>query len=75
MSEMFEDLKKLSEILEKGEITQAEKGFYAALFAPTAINSTGTLTVTLDKSGQHALNCYDATTDADHAIMFTVSDN
>ncbi len=50
-------------------------GFYTALFAPTAIDSTGTLTVTLDKPGQHALNCYDATADADHAIMFTVSDN
>ena len=50
-------------------------GFYAALFSPTAIDSTGILTVTLDKPGQHALICFDATADADHPIMFTVSDN
>ena len=53
-----------------------EKGFHAASFAPTAIDSTDILTVTLDKPGQHALNCYDESTDGgDHAIMFTVSDN
>ncbi len=57
-----------------GPPVDPEKGFYAALFAPTAIDSTGTLTVTLDKPGQHALNCYDEST-GDHAIMFTVSDD
>ena len=50
-------------------------GFYAALFTPNAIDSTGILTVTLDKPGQHVLNCFDDTADADHPIMFTVSDN
>ena len=59
-----------------GPPVDPEKGFYAALFAPTAIDSTGTLRVTLDKPGQHALNCYDGSTDGgDHAIMFTVSYN
>ncbi|MEE8406950.1 MAG: hypothetical protein V3S32_07355 [Acidimicrobiia bacterium] len=58
-----------------GPPVDPEKGFYAALFAPTAIDSTGILTVTLDKPGQHALNCFDETADADHSIMFTVSDS
>ncbi len=58
-----------------GPPVDKEKGFYAALFAPTAIDSTGILTVTLDKPGQHALNCYDLLTDENHAIMFIVSDN
>ncbi len=50
-------------------------GFYTALFSPTAIGSTGTMTVILDTPGQHALNCFDATADLDYPIMFTVSDN
>ncbi len=71
------------EILEEGlfellGITDVDDwpGFYAALFAPTAIDGTGILTVTLDKPGQHALNCFDRTdSGGNHAIMFTVSDN
>jgi hypothetical protein len=71
------------EILEEGlfellGITDVDDwpGFYAALFSPTAIDSTGILTVTLDKPGQHALNCFDSTeSGGNHAIMFTVSDN
>jgi hypothetical protein len=72
------------EILEDGIFTvvgggppaDPEKGFYAALFPPTAIDSTEDLTVTLDTPGQHALICFDASTGGgDRAIMFTVSDN
>jgi hypothetical protein len=72
------------EILEDGIFTvvgggppaDPEKGFYTALFAPTAIDSTEDLTVTLDTPGQHALICFDASTGGgDHAIMFTVSGN
>ena len=59
-----------------GSPPDPEKGLLEASFGPTAIDSTGILTVTLDKPGQHALNCYDESTDGgDHAIMFTVSDN
>ena len=50
-------------------------GFYTALFAPTPIDSTDSMTVTLDKPGQHVFNCFDVTADLDHPIMFTVSDN
>ncbi len=59
-----------------GPSVDPEKGFYAASFAPTAVDSTEILTVTLDRPGQHALNCYDESPDGgDHTIMFTVSDN
>ena len=48
-------------------------GFYTALFAPTAIDSTGSMRVLLDTPGQHVLNCFDVTADLDHPIMFTVN--
>jgi hypothetical protein len=58
------------EILEDGIFTvvgggppaDPEKGFYAALFAPTAIGTSQTLRVFLDTPGQHALNCYEGST-------------
>ena len=66
------DFLGVSDIVEGRDIGP---GFYAALYVPTVIGSTGILTVTLDKPGQHILNCFDADLDADHPIMFTVSDN
>jgi hypothetical protein len=62
------------EVAGGGPPVEEAPGFYAALFAPTPLDSTEILTVTLDTPGQHALNCFDLTT-TDHAIMFTVSDN
>ena len=69
------------EILEDGIFTvvgggppvDEANGFYAALFRPTAIGTSEGLRVFLDTPGQHALNCFDGSTDGDHAIMFTVN--
>jgi len=70
------------EILEDGIFTvvgggppaDPEKGFYTALFRPTAIGTSLGLRVFLDTPGQHALNCFDASTGGgNHAIMFTVN--
>ncbi len=69
------------EILEDGifellGITDVDEwpGFYAALFPPTAIGTSETLRVFLDKPGLHAFNCFDASTGGrNHAIMFTVN--
>jgi hypothetical protein len=50
-------------------------GFYAAVFAPTPIDSPDSMTVTLDKPGSHVLVCFDETKELDHPLMFTVLDN
>ena len=50
-------------------------GFYAAVFAPTPIDSPDSMTVTLDKPGPHVLICFDEAKELDHPLMFTVLDN
>lgn len=73
------DTATAQDILDKGlfEIFGEDDSyeFYDAVFPPIAIGARSTLDITLDRSGSHAIVCFDVSgvgADRDYAILFDV---